>query len=68
MSEKITLYSASDSDASRHRRVAVEVALEIIKAAALGGAVNTPSLAHEFDSLSTYADSIQAALEKGNRS
>lgn len=63
MSEKIQLYDATDDaikDGSR-RKLAVEAALEIIRAYAQyqGG----PPLPSHFSGLSAAADYIQAALE-----
>lgn len=66
MAEGINLYvakaSASDETRANYRKLAVEAALEVIKAAALGGGLGS-GLGYEFQNLSAYADLIQASLE-----
>ena len=63
MSEKIQLYEddAILSEESK-RKLAVEAALEIIRASALGGSDINP-LSEQMDNLPKYADIIQASLE-----
>ena len=67
MPEGISLYkagTATSEDSHMHnRKLAVEAALEVIRSAALGGALSA-GLYYEFDNLAKYADQIQAALER----
>lgn len=60
MSDKIKLV-AIGHDEDDVRTAAVEAALELIRAKALGGATN---LNAEFDLLGKFADQIEAALGK----
>ncbi len=63
MSEnKISLYcSESKLTEAQKRQIAVEAALEIIRAGALGG---EGAMTPKFNSLSKFADNIQEALTK----
>jgi hypothetical protein len=64
MSERITLYDATDESTEKHpgavRRMAVEAALELIRAYGANSGLN---LGHHIGHLSAYADHIQKALE-----
>ena len=72
MSEKpiigeIHLRPYDNFDRSFARRDAVQAALEIIRAAALGGEVNLSNMEEHFRNLSTYADAVQLALKPHDR-
>lgn len=62
--EKITLYSSNNAmmDESDKRKVAVEVALELIRARAASD-VGQINIAKHLERLGEYADYIQAALD-----
>ena len=60
--KKISLYNKSaDLSPEKKGQIAVEAALEVIKAGALGG---EGTMDAKFNCLSQFADSIQEALEK----
>lgn len=69
MSEKkesgFELYNAADSAYSegQKRQLAVEAALQLIYAEALGGGASVNTLYSNMNELTRYADQIQKALE-----
>jgi hypothetical protein len=72
MTEKITLYDATTGGqgAGLHRKMAVEAALEPIRAYAVSPdsiATAGTKLQHHLQGLRSYADLIQAALEPQNK-
>ena len=68
MAEKISIYSTNDGyNEADQRKIAVEAALELIRADCLGGmgggSQAATVLEMHFNNLSKYADQIQEALK-----